>query len=139
LLATWRHCEHLADKLPPADSAMRVLYRIGAMRVVVGVFGLVGSTALLSSLLTMSGGAVAVATMKNLTLATEVTQGRQKACSKPVYGANLAIASIVFGLIDAAISLLLLKFIPDLPGFDGFCEKHAICADALSERFAVPM
>ncbi len=118
---------------------MRVLYRVGALRVVVGLFGLIGSTAFISSLLTMSGGAIAVATMKDLAMATEVAQGRKRACSKPVYGANLAIAGITFGLIDIAISVAVLKVLPEWTGFDVFCAKYAFCTRAFSNGFAIPL
>lgn len=77
----------------------------------VGLAGTLASFALLSSVLTLAGGAVAVATMPGLEAAAQVARGRRLACSSPRHSANLAIAATVFGVLECfAYAAVFAKF-----------------------------
>lgn len=88
----------------------------------------------------MAGGAVAVATMHTLRVATEISLGRRKgACSQPLQSANLAIAAVVFGVVDVGISVFLVVLLPDWAGFGALCARFADCEYILSEQFSIPL
>jgi len=79
-----------ANVITASEATVLFAFRISILRVIIGVIGLVSSFAFVSSILTMAGGAVAVATMRSLKFAIEVVGGRIVACSQPMHGANLA-------------------------------------------------
>lgn len=79
-----------AALLSASEANVIFAHRISILRVIIGVIGVVSSLASLSSILTMAGGAVGVATMRNLQFAVDIVRGRMMACSQPNHGANLA-------------------------------------------------
>ena len=118
-----------------------MLYRVGVLRVIVGVCGLIGSTATLSSALLVAGGAAACTSLRDLKTAEAVAQGRREACcgARPLRSANLAIAGIIFGLLDVSIAVAVVVILPRWRGFGTECERFVDCYVALSEGFALPL
>lgn len=129
------------DTLAPADASVNLLYRLGVLRVIVGVCGLIGSTATLSSSLLVAGGAAACTSLRDLKTAEDVAQGRREACcgARPLRSANLAIAGIIFGLLDVSIAVAVVVILPRWRGFGAECERFVDCDVALSEGFALPL
>lgn len=85
------------------QAAVVFLYRVGILHIIIGTIGLVASFAYVSSALTLACGVVAVVTMRDLASAIEISHGRAASCSRPVHGANLAIAALVFCVTDLAV------------------------------------
>lgn len=62
--------------------------------------GIFASFSFLCSVLTLASGAVLVATMGSFNDAQAIALGRKAACSAPHHAMNLAIAALVFGLLE---------------------------------------
>lgn len=96
-----------AKSLSSAEANVIFCSRVGVLQIFIGIAGLASAFTTLSSILTLCGGAVAVATMKNLSFASDIANHRAAACSHPLHAANLAIAGIVFAAIDFIINISL--------------------------------
>lgn len=90
------------------EAVVLFAWRVGILRIVFGALALGGTYALVSSTLTLCGGAVTVSTMRSLTAATRIVDGRSRNCSHPLHGANLSIAAVVFSVIEACAMVPLL-------------------------------
>jgi hypothetical protein len=86
-------------------------FRISALRVFIGVVALLTSYMFLPAILTMAGGSVSVATMPDFKTAKAISRGRASACSRPLHGASLAVASIVFSVLQVVSSVLIHIFV----------------------------
>ena len=93
--------------LSSAEANVVFCFRVGILQILVGIAGLLGSFATVSSVLMLAGGSTVAATMKDLKSAIDISKGRLSACSAPFHAANLAIAGIVFGIIDAVTGVIL--------------------------------
>ena len=87
-----------------AAACLRAHYSHARLRLAVarsvGVVGILASFSILCSVLTLASGAVLVATMGSFNDAQAIALGRKAACSAPHHGMNLAIAALVFGLLE---------------------------------------
>lgn len=86
--------------LSTAEANVVFMYRLSILRVLVSVAGLVASFSFLSSVLTLAAASVALATMRDLKTATDISYRRLLSCSLPIHAANLTIAAIVFSFLD---------------------------------------
>ena len=130
-----------ASELSTAEATVIFMFRLSALRIIIGLIGVVASFATVSSTLTLASGAVCVATMRDLKSSIEISHGRSPACSHPVHAVNLSIAAIVIGLAELICSVILYVLV--LPNFYdiSFCVSTAYyydsgCSYYYSESYA---
>lgn len=95
-------------------------YRIGFLRVGLGIMGVVLSFAFLSSIFSIAGGAVTIATMRSLDDATAITQNKKRSWTNPARGAYLAIAAILVGVAELLAMATLMIASQGHQWFDSF-------------------
>lgn len=127
---------------PRSEVTVVRAFRISALRIGAGVMGLLGSFATLSAVLTLAGGAVALATMRDAQTARDITRGTRRACSRPLQSARLAVAAIVCGVFEVMCFIVIdASVVPRVLQVDASCETYSDsnCALYFSEGFARDM
>lgn len=100
----------------PAEKTVGYLVRFNLLRLLLCAVGLSFSFAFISSALSAVSAGIALAGMRDLQTAVDLSFGRlRSSCSHPLNAANLAVAAIVFSLLEIVMfSVLDFVTVPDL-------------------------
>ena len=98
------------------EETVEYLVRVNMLRLLLSVVGLSLSFSFLSSAMSAASAGVALAVMRDLPTAVDISFGRlQSSCSHPLHAANLAIDAAVFSILELVIfSGLDYVVVPDL-------------------------
>lgn len=100
----------------PAENSIAYLFRVNVLRLLLGIASLSLSFSFLSSALSVASSGLALAALRDVQTAVDISHGRlQSSCSHPLRAANLGVAAAFFSLFDLVVfGVLDFVIVPDL-------------------------